>query len=231
MLKSIALCRRSLSGASPQVQGAKVPSKRVLSSKPSRTLATRFSKPQHCSLHHFGCRSYANGSPPSEIDDMPPILLDDLEPEPIVDRQLSELDKDIPSLGEATAPLLAADNSTNQTMQSAKPAFQGQRSQTLRPQRSNPVNGQAPGTFVSNYYKIDEANLTSYLNRKHIAFKQNSSRQLVLRDCPFCHDTKAHPTNLWKLYIYMENGNYFCFRCSAQGSWYAHPLKPSNVLF
>ncbi|XP_049848452.1 twinkle mtDNA helicase-like [Schistocerca gregaria] len=56
--------------------------------------------------------------------------------------------------------------------------------------------------------------------RKNLVFKRNEKNQIMLKECPFCHDTKSKPTNLWKLYIYTDNGRYFCFRCDAQGSWF-----------
>lgn len=162
---------------------------------------------------------------------MPPLADDNVDLESDLVNEPSDLDSGIPSLGPGSAPLLPTDTNTKQTMQSAKPAYQPLRNKPFVPQKSNVATSNTPGTFVSSYYKMDESNLISYLTRKNIPFKQNSSRQIVVRDCPFCHDTKAHPTNLWKLYIYMENGNYFCFRCSSQGSWYAPFLKPQRDAF
>lgn len=46
-----------------------------------------------------------------------------------------------------------------------------------------------------------------------------NANQIIIKECPFCHDTKGHISNLYKLYIYKDNGRYYCFRCGAQGSW------------
>lgn len=75
-------------------------------------------------------------------------------------------------------------------------------------------------TFVSSYYKFDDSVFIPYLTRKNIAFRKNEKGQIIVKDCPFCHDTKSNISNLWKLYIYTDNGKYFCFRCNSQGSWY-----------
>lgn len=231
MLKSIALCRRSLTNLPNRGQAVKVTSKRPLSAKSSSSLLGCFSRAQRHPLHPIGCRSCTTSVPPSEMNDMPHLADDSMDHESDLVNESSDLDGGIPSLGPGSAPLLPTDTNTKQTMQSAKPAYQPLRNKPTAPQRFNVAQANAPGTFVSSYYKMDESNLISYLNRKNIAFKQNSSRQIVVRDCPFCHDTKAHPTNLWKLYIYMENGNYFCFRCSSQGSWCVLVLKLKRALF
>lgn len=220
MLRSVALCRGSISKWANRTTAPRVTPKRPISLGSSRPFLTRFSTIQQSPLHQFGFRSCSSHTPPPDFDDMPPLMADDDEPQLDYNEPPSELDSVIPSLGEASAPLLRNDNSTQQTLSSAKPAYQGQRNRPMAPHKPQHLNGNSSGTFVSSYYKIDENVLISYLNRKNITFKQNGNRQILIRDCPFCHDTKSHPTNLWKLYIYMENGNYFCFRCSSQGSWY-----------
>lgn len=76
-----------------------------------------------------------------------------------------------------------------------------------------------PSTFVSSYYRIDESQLISFIERKKLEYKMGNANQIIIKECPFCHDTKGHISNLYKLYIYKDNGRYYCFRCGAQGSW------------
>lgn len=43
---------------------------------------------------------------------------------------------------------------------------------------------------------------------------------VVLRECPFCpKPTNNKPDNLYKLYLQVGRGAYFCHRCGAKGSW------------
>lgn len=76
-------------------------------------------------------------------------------------------------------------------------------------------------TFVSSYYRIDEQQIFSFLERKSLDFRLSPDRsQVIIKECPFCHDTKGHASNQFKLYIYKDNGRYYCFRCGSNGSWY-----------
>lgn len=44
---------------------------------------------------------------------------------------------------------------------------------------------------------------------------------VILRECPFCHKpTNDVASNLYKFYIQIGGGAYFCHRCGAAGSWY-----------
>lgn len=220
MLKSVSVCRKTLIKWTSRPTGARDASSVRKRDQKRAPISLRRISAESSLVSRFGCRNYSLPSPPPDFDDIPPLQMDGLDPDTEYDAALPILDDVIPPLGTTTVPLVSNDNQTQQTLPSAKPAFQGHRHRPGAVKPSLNANSKAPGTFVSSYYKIDESNLTSYLNRKNIAFKQNAQRQLVVRECPFCHDTKAHPSNLWKLYIYMENGNYMCFRCSAQGSWY-----------
>ncbi|KAG2378480.1 hypothetical protein C9374_008119 [Naegleria lovaniensis] len=74
-------------------------------------------------------------------------------------------------------------------------------------------------TFVSNYYKINENDIQEFLTRKGLPFR-TVMNEIVIKDCPFCHDTKGKITNLWKLYINRHTGAYFCHRCGSKGSWF-----------
>jgi twinkle protein len=74
-------------------------------------------------------------------------------------------------------------------------------------------------TFVSNYYKVQESDIIDFVQRKGMIHKIVSS-EIIIKDCPFCHDTKNNFSNLWKLYIHRHSGAYLCHRCGNKGSWY-----------
>lgn len=72
---------------------------------------------------------------------------------------------------------------------------------------------------VSSHFTVDPAVVVEYLNRKKLEFKELDNR-LCVRECPFCHETYNKPDNLFKLYVFKNNGGYFCHRCKAKGSWF-----------
>ncbi|GAM20688.1 hypothetical protein SAMD00019534_038630 [Acytostelium subglobosum LB1] len=74
-------------------------------------------------------------------------------------------------------------------------------------------------TFVSSYYKVNEENVLSYLDRKKLLYRI-SGHEIVVKECPMCPDTKGKLDNLWKLYISRETSTFFCHRCSNKGSWF-----------
>eukprot|EP00804_Cyclotella_cryptica_P017767 CCRYP_001194-RA/>CCRYP_001194-RA protein AED:0.04 eAED:0.04 QI:158/1/1/1/0.66/0.25/4/1364/672 len=48
-----------------------------------------------------------------------------------------------------------------------------------------------------------------------------TNSQVILKECIFCSKpTNGKPDNLYKLYIQVGGGAYFCHRCGAKGSWY-----------
>eukprot|EP01133_Synstelium_polycarpum_P014161 gene14161-16690_t len=73
--------------------------------------------------------------------------------------------------------------------------------------------------FVSSHYKVNEASVLQYLDRKKMAYRV-SGQEIVVKECPLCPDTKGKLDNLWKLYISRETSAYFCHRCSNKGSWF-----------
>ncbi|EFC47626.1 predicted protein [Naegleria gruberi] len=87
--------------------------------------------------------------------------------------------------------------------------------------RNNPLqnHSNAFNTFVSNFYKINESDIQEFLTRKGLGFR-NVMNEIIVKECPFCHDTKGKVTNLWKLYIHRASGAYMCHRCGAKGSWF-----------
>ena len=85
-------------------------------------------------------------------------------------------------------------------------------------QRLSP-NSSAFNTFVSNYYKINENDIQEFLSRKGLNYRVVMN-EIIVKDCPFCHDTKGKITNLWKMYIHRHTGAYMCHRCGSKGSWF-----------
>ncbi|KAK5578749.1 hypothetical protein RB653_008422 [Dictyostelium firmibasis] len=73
-------------------------------------------------------------------------------------------------------------------------------------------------TFVSSHYKVNEESMLSYLDRKKMVYKI-IGKQIIVKECPLCHDTKGKFDNFWKLYISRETAAFFCHRCGCKGSW------------
>jgi len=92
---------------------------------------------------------------------------------------------------------------------------------------SSSNNGGGGGaTFVSGYYKVSESEITEFMKRKQLMYKIVAS-EIVIKECPFCHDTKNNVSNMWKLYIHRYTGAYLCHRCGCKGSWYDFKNKVS----
>ncbi|KAF2075894.1 hypothetical protein CYY_002785 [Polysphondylium violaceum] len=88
---------------------------------------------------------------------------------------------------------------------------------------SNNINNtvkshQKSNTFVSSHFKMNEDSILSYLDRKKLIYKI-LGQEILIKECPFCSDTKGKLDNLWKLYISRETAAYFCHRCGNKGSW------------
>lgn len=48
---------------------------------------------------------------------------------------------------------------------------------------------------------------------------REQSEVIVIKECPFCHETRGEASNQYKLGIKVGDGCYNCFRCGAKGSW------------
>lgn len=49
----------------------------------------------------------------------------------------------------------------------------------------------------------------------------NCLKHIVVKECPFCEKpTRGRADNMFKLYIKIGGGAYFCHRCGAKGSWF-----------
>lgn len=60
-------------------------------------------------------------------------------------------------------------------------------------------------TFVSKHHVLQPNNVTAFLDYCGLQFKM-FGREVVVKECPFCHDTAGKPDNLWKLYIALDKG-------------------------
>ena len=73
--------------------------------------------------------------------------------------------------------------------------------------------------FVSKYYKSKPGEISSYLTRKKLVYREKDNVYIV-QECPFCHPTHNKPDNQWKLNVFKSSGSYNCFRCGSKGSYF-----------
>ena len=58
---------------------------------------------------------------------------------------------------------------------------------------------------------------------------RTTSSHVILQECPFCtKPTNNKQDNLYKLYIQLGQGAYFCHRCGAKGSWFDFKTRLSS---
>lgn len=60
-------------------------------------------------------------------------------------------------------------------------------------------------TFVSKHHVLDHSVVTAFLDQRGMQFR-TSGAEVVVKECPFCHDTGGKVDNMWKLYIGIEKG-------------------------
>ena len=83
-------------------------------------------------------------------------------------------------------------------------------------------------TFVSrhNTSLFSKDTICSYLDAKVGASFPNgglrsTNQHVILKECPFCNKpTNGKADNMFKLYIKIGDGAYFCHRCGSKGSWF-----------
>jgi Toprim-like len=79
--------------------------------------------------------------------------------------------------------------------------------------------------FVSKYasFSLTSKDILDYCEHVGVAAcaaARTTPTHVVLRECPFCpKPTNDKPDNLYKLYLQVGRGAYFCHRCGAKGSW------------
>ena len=54
---------------------------------------------------------------------------------------------------------------------------------------------------------------------------RTTTSHVIIKECPFCHPIKNKPDNMYKIYVQLGSGAYFCHRCGASGSWYDLKMK------
>mmetsp|Transcript_12010 Transcript_12010/g.24458 ORF Transcript_12010/g.24458 Transcript_12010/m.24458 type:complete len:758 (-) Transcript_12010:3951-6224(-) len=101
---------------------------------------------------------------------------------------------------------------------SDKPSRPESKSPEQKPRGNSCDSPSSP--FVSQHYALTPGTVHAYVARHELSFKE-SGEHLIVRDCPFCHDTGGKASNLYKLYILRQSGVYHCFRCGASGTWWS----------
>eukprot|EP01080_Neovahlkampfia_damariscottae_P003074 gene3074-5244_t len=83
-------------------------------------------------------------------------------------------------------------------------------------------------TFVSKHFQLGNNEVVEFLEKNKL-YHRNSGEEIVIKECPFCHDTKGKLENFWKLYIHKISGAFMCHRCGNSGSWFDFKFKFSNA--
>lgn len=60
-------------------------------------------------------------------------------------------------------------------------------------------------TFVSKHHVLEQTDVAAFLDQRGMQFRL-SGAEVVVKECPFCHDTGGKVDNMWKLYIGLNNG-------------------------
>lgn len=85
---------------------------------------------------------------------------------------------------------------------------------------SSTTRNNGTSTFVSNHYRVDASQLRTYLTQiKHFDVRETSTAYII-KLCPFCHPINDRVDNMYKWYVYKDNGRHHCHRCGAQGSYF-----------
>ncbi|KNC48432.1 helicase twinkle [Thecamonas trahens ATCC 50062] len=83
-------------------------------------------------------------------------------------------------------------------------------------------------TFVSSHYRLSDSDVTSYLSRKGLVFRETPG-EINVKACPFCKGNVGRVDNQWKLYFKRSDGACFCHRCGFKGSWFDFKAKMGDV--
>lgn len=60
-------------------------------------------------------------------------------------------------------------------------------------------------TFVSKHHVLQPTDVVAFLDQRGLQFRV-SGREVIVKECPFCHDIGGKADNMWKLYIGLEKG-------------------------
>lgn len=58
---------------------------------------------------------------------------------------------------------------------------------------------------MSKHHVLEPADVEAFLDQRGLQFRV-SGGEVVIKECPFCHDTGGKLDNMWKLYIGLEQG-------------------------
>lgn len=98
---------------------------------------------------------------------------------------------------------------------------------TNRDHQSPSPSSTANAPYVSKHFHLTGDEVVHYLNQRSCNFRL-SGNVAIVETCPFCHDTRGLPDNLYKLHIFRDTGGFNCFRCKAKGSWYQFRTRLSH---
>ena len=94
------------------------------------------------------------------------------------------------------------------------------------PNRLQLMDQKRTRVFVSrhnNHLNVTSQTILEYCGSHGVATHnaRTSPTHVILEECPFCSKaTNGKADNLFKLYIQIGGGAYFCHRCGSNGSWY-----------
>jgi len=75
-------------------------------------------------------------------------------------------------------------------------------------------------TYNNKFNEARTAEILDLLRHHKLEYKERDEN-FTIKYCPFCLKPHKEKTdNLYKLNVHKTSGCYFCFRCSAKGSWY-----------
>ena len=113
-----------------------------------------------------------------------------------------------------------------------RPQSQSQSNLNILPSRSNITKIQTRNkVFVSRHNQslnVTPNQIVDYCAHHGIneTDTRASNTHVQLRECPFCpKPTMGKADNMFKLYVQIGGGAYFCHRCGAKGSWYDFKMK------
>jgi hypothetical protein len=56
-------------------------------------------------------------------------------------------------------------------------------------------------TFVSKHFQLNSNEIIEFLDKSNMIYRK-SGEEIVVKECPFCHETKGKLENQYKLYVH-----------------------------
>jgi len=139
-------------------------------------------------------------------------------------------------IASTVTPQFAAASTLASTMLAASsidPFHSGASSPTLHNQHHHLYRHQQIRTrvFVSRHNQslhVTSRDITDFFSQLGLdtALTRTTTSHCILQECPFCTKPVANKQdNMYKLYVQIGGGAYFCHRCGAGGSWFDLKLK------